>query len=52
MGAIEKMLCEWKINKNNVVLGDNAKNMKKAMDQLGVASLGCFAHTLQRIVHE
>ncbi|XP_077063451.1 zinc finger BED domain-containing protein 4-like [Siphateles boraxobius] len=54
MAAIEEMLREWKINKNkvHVILRDNAKNMKKAMDQLGVASLGCFAHTLQLIVHE
>lgn len=51
---IEEMLREWKINKNkvHVVLRDNATNMKKTMDQLGVASLGCFARTLQLIVHK
>jgi len=26
---------------------DNAKNMSKAMDEVGVISLGCLAHTLQ-----
>ena len=31
----------------HVVLRDNAKNMCKAMDEAGVASMGCLAHTLQ-----
>ena len=26
--------------------------MKKAMDEMDVPSLGCFAHTLQLVVHE
>lgn len=26
--------------------------MKKAMEEIAVPSLGCFAHTLQLIVHE
>ena len=52
--AIKKMLLDWKIDskKVHVILRDNAANMKKAMDQLQVSSLGCFAHTLQLIVHE
>ncbi|XP_052393278.1 zinc finger BED domain-containing protein 4-like [Carassius gibelio] len=52
--AIEEMLVKWKIPKSNVhvVLRDNASNMKKAMDEMDVASLGCFAHTLQLVVHE
>lgn len=52
--AIEEMLRDWKIDKKrvHVVLRDNAANMKKAMDQLGVPSLGCFAHSLQLVVHE
>ena len=52
--AMEEMLHGWKIEKNkvHVVLRDNAANMKKAMNQLGVSSLGCFAHTLQLVVHE
>jgi hypothetical protein len=44
---MEEMLHDWKIEKNkvHVVLRDNAANMKKAMNQLGVSSLGCFAHS-------
>ena len=54
MDALKQMLCDWQIDKKkvHVILRDNAANMKKAMDQLEVASLGCFAHTLQLIVHE
>ncbi|KAI7792535.1 putative zinc finger BED domain-containing protein 4-like [Triplophysa rosa] len=53
-GATEKMLNTWKIAKSkvHVVLRDNASNMIKAMNHLGVPSLGCFAHTLQLIVNE
>ncbi|CAI5678562.1 zinc finger BED domain-containing protein 4-like [Oreochromis niloticus] len=52
--AMEEMLNAWEIPKNkvHVVLRDNASNIKKAMDRLGVASLGCFAHTLQLVVNE
>lgn len=47
----------WKIEKRkvHVILRDNANNANsviKVMDRLGVASLGCFAHTLQLIVNE
>lgn len=50
--AMEHMLRTWKIDKKkvHVILRDNAPNMKKAMDQLGVPSLGCFAHILQLVV--
>lgn len=52
--AMEHMLRAWKIDKNrvHVILRDNAANMKRAMDQLGVPSLGCFAHTLQLVVQQ
>ena len=52
--ATEEMLNAWKIenSKVHVILRDNASNVVKAMDRLGVASLGCFAHTLQLIVNE
>lgn len=51
--AIDGMLDAWKIkSKVHVILRDNASNVIKAMDRLGVASLGCFAHTLQLIVNE
>lgn len=48
------MLVKWKIPKSNVhvVSHDNASNMKKAMDEMDVPSLGCFTHTLQLVVHE
>ncbi|KAK0140436.1 Zinc finger BED domain-containing protein 4 [Merluccius polli] len=52
--AMEEMLHDWKIDKKkvHVILRDNAANMRTAMDQLGVPSLGCFAHSLQLVVHE
>lgn len=52
--AIEGMLNSWGIEKQrvHVILRDNARNMKKAMDDMGVPSLGCVAHTLQLVVHE
>ncbi|KAI4812432.1 hypothetical protein KUCAC02_023820, partial [Chaenocephalus aceratus] len=43
--AIEEMLA-----KVHVVMRDNAANMKKAFADMGVQSLGCFAHTLQLVV--
>lgn len=52
--ATEEILNVWKIEKSrvHVILQDNASNMIKAMDRLGVASVGCFAHTLQLVVNE
>ncbi|KAM9788033.1 zinc finger BED domain-containing protein 4 [Syngnathus typhle] len=52
--AIKAMLDKWNIplNKVHVILRDNARNMKKAMEKMGVCSLGCFAHTLQLVVNE
>lgn len=52
--AIEEMLNAWEIDKQrvHVILRDNARNMKKAMEDLGVPSMGCVAHTLQLAVHE
>ncbi|XP_036950720.1 zinc finger BED domain-containing protein 4-like [Acanthopagrus latus] len=51
---IEKMLNNWGIEKKrvHVILRDNAANMKRAMLDMGVQSLGCVAHTLQLVVHE
>ena len=50
----EGMLNEWSIKKEQVhlIFRDNATNMVKAMKDAGYASLGCFAHTLQLIVHD
>ncbi|KAA8577696.1 hypothetical protein FQN60_016783, partial [Etheostoma spectabile] len=52
--AISEMLNAWGIDKQHVhvILRDNARTMKKAMDELGVPSLGCIAHSLQLAVHE
>ncbi|KAL0199412.1 hypothetical protein M9458_007952 [Cirrhinus mrigala] len=48
------MLNNWEIHlkKVHVILRDNASNMKAAMEDMAVPSLGCFAHTLQLVVHE
>ncbi|KAI2648014.1 Zinc finger BED domain-containing protein 4 [Labeo rohita] len=52
--AMEEMLRDWKVDKKkvHVVQRDNAANMRKGLDQLGVPSLGCFAHGLQLVVRE
>ncbi|XP_060794595.1 zinc finger BED domain-containing protein 4-like [Neoarius graeffei] len=52
--AFDCMFAQWKIKKDSVhvVLRDNALNMQKAMDECGVKSLGCMAHTLQLAVHD
>uniref|UniRef100_A0A1A8MBN7 Zinc finger, BED domain containing 4 n=2 Tax=Nothobranchius pienaari TaxID=704102 RepID=A0A1A8MBN7_9TELE len=52
--AIEEMLNSWGIEKErvHVIVRDNAQNMKRAMEDLAVPSLGCVAHTLQLVVHE
>ncbi|KAI2645826.1 Zinc finger BED domain-containing protein 4 [Labeo rohita] len=48
------MLQTWGIPKTSVhvVLRDNAKNMIKAMNDTGLPSLPCVAHTLQLAVHK
>ena len=48
------MLSDWSINKENVhlVLRDNASNMERAMKDANVDSFGCFAHSLQLVVHD
>ncbi len=52
--AIEGMLNSWGIEKQrlHVILRDNERNMQKAMDDTGVPSMCCVAHTLQLVVHE
>ncbi len=52
--SMEKMLNNWGINKQRVyvILRDNAANMKKAMRDMGVPSVGCVAHSCQLCVHE
>ncbi|KAL7887292.1 hypothetical protein AOLI_G00050130 [Acnodon oligacanthus] len=48
------MLDQWQfpLNKVHVILRDNASNTKKAMDNMGVCSSGCFAHTLQLVINK
>ena len=36
----------------HVILRDNVRNMKKAVDDMEVPSVGCVSHTLQLAVHE
>ncbi|KAK7898583.1 hypothetical protein WMY93_019436 [Mugilogobius chulae] len=52
--SIENMLNNWGIDKErvHVILRDNAANMKKAMRDMGVRSLGCVAHSCQLCVQE
>lgn len=52
--AIKGNLDKWQIplSKVHVILRDNASNMQKAMDNMGVRSLGCVAHTMQLVVNE
>ena len=48
------MLSEWNIHKGYVqlVLCDNAANMKKAMRDAALPSYGCLAHSLQLVVKD
>ena len=44
----------WEIpmNKVHLVLRDNGANMVKAMRDASLPAIGCFAHTLQLVVHD
>ncbi len=48
------MFAQWNITKDmvHVVLRDNGRNMVKAIEDCGLNSLGCMAHTLQLAMHE
>ena len=48
------MLDSWEIpmNKVHLVLRDNGANMVKAMRDASLPAIGCFAHTLQLVVHD
>ncbi|XP_041827312.1 zinc finger BED domain-containing protein 4-like [Melanotaenia boesemani] len=52
--SLKEMFEKWQIpqSKVHVVLRDNASNMRKAMDNMGVRSVGCVAHTMQLVVNE
>ena len=51
---IETMIDSWKISKEriHIVLTDNASNMKKALRDCDLCGHGCFAHSLQLVVHD
>ena len=50
----KEMLEGWGIQKEQVhlIVRDNASNMVKAMREAAYPDLGCFAHTLQLIIHD
>ena len=51
---ITGMLRSWDVSHDqvHVVLHDNRSNMVRAMKDACLPSLGCFAHTLQLVVHD
>ncbi len=53
-GRYTEMLKGWGIKKEqlHLIVRDNTANMVKAMRDAGYPDLGCFAHTLQLIVHD
>jgi hypothetical protein len=49
--TLESILNEWNIRKKVfTITTDNASNMKKCVQDMGVNRLGCTAHTLQLII--
>ena len=52
-GKYLEMLAEWEIKHDwvHLVLRDNAANLAKAKRDASLTSLGCFAYTLQLVVH-
>ena len=51
---IETMIDGWKIFKERIhlVLTDNASNMKETLRDCDLHGYGCFAHSLQLVVHD
>ena len=49
-----KMLESWRVDpsKVHVIVRDNGSNMVKAMEEASLPSFGCFAHSLQLVVHD
>ena len=45
-------MCEIDKQRVHVILRDNIRNMKKAMEDMDVPSVGCVSHTFQLTVHE
>ena len=51
---ISNIMSEWEIDTTKVhcVVRDNGSNMVKAMSEGGLPNFGCFAHSLQLVVHD
>ena len=49
-----EILKNWNIGKSQVhlVLRDNAKNLEKSLRDADLPNYGCFAHSLQLVVHD
>ncbi|XP_072375206.1 E3 SUMO-protein ligase ZBED1-like [Diabrotica undecimpunctata] len=51
--ALQTIIEEWSLtNKVSLIVSDNAANIKKAIEDLGMKHLGCFAHSLNLIVQD
>ena len=50
---IKEILESWSISSDqvHVIVCDNGSNMVRAMKDANLTDLGCFAHTLQFVVH-
>ena len=48
------MLAKWEIKPEQVhlIIRENGSNMVKVMSDGGFEDLGCFAHTLQLVIHD
>ena len=51
---LTKIMNEWEIDNSQVhcVVRDNGTNMVKALSEAGFPDFGCFAHSLQLVVHD
>lgn len=51
---LTKIMNEWEIDNSQVhcVVWDNGSNMIKALSEGGFPEFGCFAHSLQLVVHD
>ena len=48
-----QMVTDWKLkDRLHVCVRDNARNMEKGLQEAGIQSVGCFAHTLQLCVND
>ena len=52
--SINQMLQLWELSKDRIhlLIRDNAANMVKGITDAGLPHIGCFAHTLQLVIHD